>query len=189
MIFDLSKYRISQKGSFFFDTNIWLFIHDPISERDKPNWKKEKEDKYTRFYSQIKKKNDIYVSSHILSEYINTALRNDFNRKRESKGWVDFKKDYRETEDCRKMRNIIKNIVNEKILNRCKKLDENLTKDNLKKALNLLVDENKDFNDLLIAEMIKDKNIMLVTDDLDFKSFQNDYPILTYNRKFFRELS
>jgi len=116
MIFELSKYKINQKDRFFFDTNIWLYIHDPIGERDKPRWKKEKEETYTRFYLQIIKKNDIYFSSLILSEYINTSLRNDFNRKKERKGWDSFKRHYRETEDCKKMRGIIKDIVNKKYL-------------------------------------------------------------------------
>ena len=180
MIIDISKYKSSPKDKFLFDTNVWICILNPMGNREK-----DLQRIYSAFYKNVKN-NDIFFASHIISEYINRALRYDFNQKRKKRGWDsrDFKRKYRESPDHEKTIKSIKSIIKKPLLERCHKLDDKLNKNTLIKIVDFISDKKGDFNDKLTVELVRGQDIKIVTDDFDFKEFSTDIDILTSNKKF-----
>ena len=179
MIIDISKYKPTQQDKFLFDTNVWIYILNPRGDRGK-----DRQRKYSSFYKSVKN-NSIFFSSHIISEYVNRALKDDFDMKREKKGWRYFK-EYRKTKDYKTTIKSIKDSIKKPLLERCQKLDDVLSKDTLIDIINFISDKDMDFNDKLFVEMAKEKKIKIVTHDKDFKEFQSDHgiDILTGNPSF-----
>ena len=121
MIIDISKYKPSSRDKFLFDTNIWIYILNP-----RGGWDENRQREYSAFYKRVKN-NEVFFASHIISEYVNRALRDDFNVKKKSKGWAgsDFKKKYKKTKDYKETLNTIKYTI-KPLLDRCQKLDDTL---------------------------------------------------------------
>ena len=181
MIIDISKYEPKTRDTFLFDTNVWIYILNP-----RGNEEKDRQREYSAFYKRVKN-NEIFFASHIISEYVNWALRDDFNLKKKSKGWDgrDFKKKYRNTKDYKETLKSIKYTIKKPMLERCQKLDDRLSKDQLIGIVEAVsYNLNIDFNDKLSIELVKGQNIKIVTHDLDFKDFGEDVDILTAHKRF-----
>ncbi|MDE2389024.1 MAG: PIN domain-containing protein [Betaproteobacteria bacterium] len=154
------------------DTNVWLFIYGP----QKPGNTKES------IYSGVLAKiltagSKIFIDVLIVSEFINTYARLKWNVMGKPRG--DFKS-FRKSVDFKPIAQDIAADVKQ-ILKHCLRIESGF--DAL--AIIDLLDEyalgKADFNDQVIATLCREKGLILVTDDGDFRD--NEIPIVTANRR------
>ena len=163
-ILDVSNYEPEEHDKFIFDTNIWISIFEPLGNRNQIA-----QDKYSSFFDKILlSKSKIYISSLIISEFVNSVLRIDFNfwKRDKNNPNLDFKRNYRNKDKCKEKSKEIAKTLTRQILSNCICVNDNLKKIGINGILDNL--ENSDFNDLYIAELAKNKKYKIVTDDRDF---------------------
>lgn len=177
-ILDVETYTPTQNDKLFFDANIWIYLFYPVG-----NYKRDIIKKYDGFFKKILEVNtSIFISSLILSEFVNTCVRLEFNdlRRKNPEKYKDFKKDFRITEEYKKLMTDIKLIVG-KILKISKRMDDEFVSIDLEKVF---TDMNKaDFNDKYYQELLRDKNIKVVTNDYDFVKTSKNIVVITANLK------
>lgn len=159
--------------NFFFDNNVWIFLFCPIGNHDK-----NKQKRYSCFLQQImSSKATIWVNGVVLSEFINTSLRLDFNLWKQNANIVspDFKKDYRQTI---RYKSTIQSIISAvtQILKISEKCTDNFNALDLNNIFNNLF--NIDFNDLCYVELCKCTKYKLVTDDHDFDNIKDNITVI-----------
>lgn len=178
MIIDINKHAPSSAEKFFFDANIWLYMHCPLG-----NYKAHITSSYSNFYKKITNaKSEIYISSQVVSEFVNAYLRLDFAfQKRLDSSLVEFKKDYRNSRHYGPAVSLITSTLNNKILPKCHKLDDRFTSVSMADILKNL--QSIDYNDSYLHEQIKGQNIKIITNDFDFQLFKKSCDIVTSNPK------
>lgn len=170
----IKNYKVTSSDCFFFDNNIWMFLFAPIADYKIP-----KQKAYSRFLREIQSAGaTIFISSLILSEYINRCLRISHGQweKRNHYKNTDYKKDYRNTEDFKNALESTKDNVYS-IMSLCVKTPDNfhvIEVDDIFSNVN-----NCDFNDAYFVELCKKGNFKLVTDDKDFLSISEKIEIIT----------
>ncbi len=176
-IIAIDSYQPQEEDKFFFDTNIWMFLYCPMG-----NYKEAIVKKYDGFLKKaIGIKSSIFISSLVLSEFFNAYTRLEFNILK-GKEPLDFKKDFRGTDDYQRLVINIKTIVKTKILKLAKRLNDNFSNINIDELFEDI--EQSDFNDKYYQFLAITENIMIVTDDSDFASTKKTtVPILTANYK------
>lgn len=165
----VKNYIVSPQECFFFDTNIWIFLYGQIS-----NYEKKKQKEYSNLLYQIlSRKSLLFVSSLVLSEFINRSLQIEFRNWKRKTGNVnaDFKTDFRQTSEYSISMAATLSAVKDILSLAARRPDDFNAIDT--DAL-LSYGNDCDFNDAYIAMSCKRGNIILVTDDRDFpKSYPN----------------
>ncbi len=175
MIIDIRLHKPQKEDKFFLDTNIWIFIFCPLAGAREASVTK-----YSRFFKKMIQNNSkMYTSSGIISEFINSYLRMD--HKQNNQDYPDYKRDYRNSSCYTSTFNIVKQIVNNKILPYVIKLDDRFSSLNFDDIINEA--ENTDFNDSLFANMLKSTDISVLTDDFDFYHLRSNNNIYTGNSR------
>lgn len=171
----IKDYEVKSGDIFFFDNNIWMFIFAQIANSNHP-----KQQIYSKFLRDVQSaRASIFVSSLILSEYINRSMRLGFEQWKESTQnfAADYKKDYRNTDDYKETLEVVKSEVKE-IIKLCDKMPDNFNAINEDIVFKNM--DQCDFNDAYYAEMCKIDNLKLVTDDADLKNISTAIDIITY---------
>ncbi len=167
----IKKYNLSLENTFFFDTNVWLYVYGPIAYQD---WKSE------IYSSVLKKMHDlgcpIYTNSMVISEFINSFARMEFKQQSTFMGFKDFRNSSEFLSTAEEIAYNVKKILN--ITFRC---DSDLADLDLINLVNNFETGSYDFNDLIFTEICKNRGMILVTHDGDFKS--SGLEVLTANRK------
>ena len=171
----IDSYEVKTGASFFFDNNVWMFLFAPIA-----NAHKGKQKKYASLFRTIQAMGGtIFISSLVLSEYVNRCLRLAFNQwkedTRQSYG-VEYKKDYRKTEDYRLALEDVKGQVMA-ILKCSERMPDDFNAINIEALLNTMSDG--DYNDSYYAQLCKMKGLKIVTDDHDMFQLPNEVEIIT----------
>ena len=173
-VIKINEYKVNSGDRFFFDNNIWMFLFASIA-----NVSRTKQQIYSRFFADIcTAKATIFISSLILSEYMNSCLRINHKlwEKNENRDGTNYKKDYRITSDFKTALEAIKAEINI-IMSLCRK-----TPDYFDKIEIIDIYQNADtcdFNDAYYIELCKKGNYKLVTDDKDFQSTPYNIEIIT----------
>ncbi|MDR1285423.1 MAG: PIN domain-containing protein [Campylobacteraceae bacterium] len=156
--------NINKDYKIFFDANILIFLFAPsfIST------KKHKQYSYI-FNILLENKNEIYVNSVVISEFINRCLRIDFEKKFPNKSKRNYKKDYRNSNDYKEIFNIILKQLEKFFQLGAIQINDNFSTFNISKECK---NTNLDFNDLIIAKNVLDNNLKLLTDDKDFNNYE-----------------
>ena len=90
-IHDVNTYAINKDDKFFFDTNIWMYMHCSIG-----SYNARLVQDYSDFYQRVKDAGaTILTNTLLISEFVNTYSRLEFNLIRKSDGLSDYKKDFR----------------------------------------------------------------------------------------------
>jgi len=167
---DLSNiYRVNKEDRVFVDTNILIFLFSPSSIIKSQNYQIEK---YSAVFTKlIEKKCILYVNSHVVSEFINRCLRDDFNNNFNINKDKDYKRDYRGSSEYEKTIKIVLKQLR-KFLTKSKHINDNFESFDISKAYEAT--KESDFNDLIIADTVKKNNLKLLTDDNDFKNLGID---------------
>lgn len=163
----ISDYTPKFTDTFFFDTNVWIYLFCPIANN------REREQKaYSKFYKQlIQGDKGIFVNSLVLSEFANRYLRIDFNLwKEDNKQYsADYKRDFVGTDRFMETVEDIKQAI-KIILSKSERMTDNFNSisiDNLFSEFG-----TSDFNDSYYIELARMNNWKIVTHDADF--FKNN---------------
>ena len=170
----IDSYEVKSGESYFFDNNVWMLLFSPIA-----NSKQQSQRKYSRLLSEICSRNGmIFVSSLILSEYVNSNLRLSFNlwKKRSGNIFADYKRDYRPTQEYRDEVAAVESQVKD-ILKIAVRKPDDFNSINIDSILENM--GNSDFNDEYYIRLCELNNLKLVTDDSDMLGTQCNVEIIT----------
>jgi len=161
----------------FFDTNVLLYLFSPVATPS-TKWAV---NAYTAIFGHcLKMQNVLCVDVFVLSEFINTFLRFEYENYLKTKGLnrnqFNFK-NFRSTTEGVQVAQDVEMVVKERILKRFKMVGKLFEESDIS-TISLA---NTDFNDELIVKTCKEHKCVLVTNDADFSGV--DVDILTANNK------
>lgn len=179
----IGSFQFSRQNRFLLDTNIWMYLYGP----NPPN------DPYVQRYSDALKRIldagcRIYINLLIVSEFINAYSRAQWRiQLKQWQGMQDPR--FQQFEDFKKFRNspyfeAIASVISIEVralLNTCECIEHEYSKHEIHSVLNDFATGKFDFNDQLLSEFCRKKELIFVTHDSDFKNV--DIPVLTANKK------
>lgn len=173
-----TKNQIAQlkDRSIFFDANILIYLFVPTGNRFCENG-------YSLIFNLLLKQNNKFVVDFIvLSEFINRAIRIDYDNYLQlnslDKNNLPFKQ-YRNQEDGKEKLQQLYDLVINRILKRFEIVENSIPHEDIVSMLNV---DSLDFNDKAIQNICTKNNFVLLTNDIDYKETSLD--ILTANKKF-----
>ena len=174
----IKDYEVKSGCSYFFDNNVWMLLFAGIAGTHKDRQKK-----YSDLLKDIKNRDgSIFISSLILSEYINRSLRLSFNQWIDIEGRIksetDFKRDYRGTQHYKDSLKVTLLEVND-ILEMSERRPDDFNSINID-SIFYEMSSDSDFNDSYYVELCDKNNMILVTDDTDLLNTQRNISIVTY---------
>lgn len=171
----LSNYTPLATDTFLLDTNVLIKLFYPIGFDDSY---KPYEDYYKKIISS---KCTLILTSIQVSEFINRCIRIQHNLYRqEHPEIIDFKKDYRKTQDYTdNMKGILQ--ILKSIIPKFSIIDDDFSKINFDDIINH--NFSFDFNDAFLMAFAQLHNFIVLTDDRDFANYTSSTKIVTNNRK------
>lgn len=168
-------YTVSPMDAFLFDTNVWFLIYGPVAAS---------EQRKQRAYScllqdAVNRGACIFITSLIVSEYINAVLRLGFKQWMRSTGNfnADYKRDFRPTQSYKIcLQDAIDQI--EDILKVAKRHPDDFNSIDFSKILDQM-DENCDFNDSYYVTQCGRMPMKLVSDDADMQKIGGGITVIT----------
>jgi hypothetical protein len=172
-ISDIKKYTFSEQDHLLLDANIWMSIYGPIAKKD---WRTSV---YSAALKEIRKNNcEIFIDVLILSEFINAFSRIEFKQLNPINKPKEFK-DFRNSSQFKPYAQEI-SINARKIIKICRRCDSVFEYMDLPSLLAQYEGGESDFNDQILVEICKSKDLTLITHNADFKA--EDINILTANK-------
>lgn len=175
-ILPIDKYK-PKSDNFFLDANIWLYLFCPLG-----GYNAKVIGKYDNFLKHaLQTRSRIYVSSLVISEFINAYIRLEFKllQKEYPHKYKDFKRDFRNTARYSTQMNDISNIVKNKILKNTERIDDEFATINIDALFDSI--GTSDFNDKYYVSLCTRKDMKIVTNDGDFLKIKTHVDILTAN--------
>lgn len=172
---DIETFNPNRNQILLFDTNILIKLLYPIDFSGSV-------EKYAVLFEKIKKaKAKLIISSVQVSEFINRCIRIQYKLYQKTNGEnIDFKKDYRNTDDYRINMKAILDIIKNDVVSNFEFIDDGFSK--MQHENIFVYGFSYDFNDSLLVEIAEQRNAIIVTDDLDFANYKLSVPIVTGNR-------
>ncbi len=173
---DITSHRFTSADSVLFDTNIWLYLYGPASaSRRREN----------RIYSKALRDMrtagaDIYLAPVVLSEFVNAFARIEHGVARSTSREVEGFKSWRDSEAFEPVAQEIAHNATQ-ILKVSRRSQWAFEATDVGSMLVQFAQGCTDFNDLILADVCKQHDLILVTHDDDFQSA--GIPILTANRR------
>lgn len=176
-IYNLESYSFSSGEQVLVDANIWIYLFPAPSD---PNQRFGKQ--YSSAFSAlIKSKAEPILDPMILSEYLNRYCRIEWEGNYKSK-YPKFK-DFRNSSDFSVVALSVKTYASE-ILDCCKIHSIPANEIDLVHALADFTNGDIDFNDAVLVDICKKRNLKLMTNDGDFQ--KGGIEILTINPRLLR---
>lgn len=172
----LESFKPKQTDNILLDTNILLALFYSLDFESTGS-------KYeTLFENLIKEKSRLLISSIQISEFINRCIRFQFKLYQNAikNNSLEFKKDYRSTDDYRKKMNAILDIIKTDISGNFTFIDDGFSQMCHQKIF--IYGFSYDFNDSLLVEIARQHKAILVTEDADYANYGNDFQIVTSNK-------
>lgn len=173
----LRNYNVSPSDSFFFDTNVWLHIYGPMAGS-----RKGKQKVYSQLLKDVISRDAmIFISSIVLSEYINVILRIGFKEWKETSNMpsADYKRDYRPTEHYAETledaRTQIEEILSIKQVQKRPDDFHTISINTLLKRMNSVCD----YNDAYFVWCCEKNSLIFVSDDSDIARLDSKVSLLT----------
>lgn len=134
------------------------------------------------FQNLISQKSQLLISSVQISEFINKCIRIQYKLYQSSTNTntLEFKKDYRNTDDYREKMKAILDIIKSDIIPNFTFIDDGFSDMSTENIF--LYGFSYDFNDALLVEIVRANHAILVTNDSDFANYNLDFDIVTSNR-------
>ncbi|MBC6420762.1 MAG: PIN domain-containing protein [Hormoscilla sp. SP12CHS1] len=171
-VYRINDYQFSATNSVLFDANVWLYIYGPTGNRDQ-----RLQSTYTLALRRIRSvRGRIFLDVLVLSEFINAFIYNELPQVRKPANFKTFR-------DSDRFKPVAAKIARkaDKILDKCELTESGLTSVNLRGMVREYAAGEYDFNDQMLAELCKAKELILVTHDTDFSG--DNLTILTANRR------
>jgi len=170
-VHSIESYDFPEDKSYFFDTNIWLYIYGSIG------WPDQRPDVYSGALKKIRDSKDtIYINCMIISEFINAFSRIEFKQQSEFTRFKEFRSSLSYRAIAQDLAYNVKKILKSTLA-----CDPEMQAINLPEVMDLFEQGKYDFNDLLFAQICRAKGMIFVTHDKDFSELEVD--ILTANEK------
>lgn len=146
---------------FFLDANVWLSIYGPVVRRSR------RSAVYSSALVSIRSAGcPIFLDVLVISEFINAFAR--MEHKQSALQNLAFK-EFRKATDFKPIaKDIAQNA--KRILNQCQRCKTGFTTADIDALMVEFELGDSDFNDQMIAEICREEELQLVTDDGDFKS-------------------
>lgn len=174
-VYRIESYTFSNADALLFDANIWLYIYGPQGDLH-PGFKTI----YTLALRQIRgAKIPIYIDVLVLSEFINAYARFFYNKLPQATKPAEFKI-FRSSAEFKPIAQRIAKF-SRRILAKCDRIESNFESVDMGALLGDYAAGDADFNDRMLAQLCRARNLKLVTHDADFKA--SDVTILTANPK------
>lgn len=125
----------------------------------------------------------LLITSIQVSEFINRCIRFQFELYKKSQNGgqnIEFKRDYRNTDDYHNCMKAILDIVKTDIFLNFAVMDDSFSK--MDPEMLFQYGFSYDFNDSVLIEFAQLKNAILVTDDRDFGNYISNVQIVTANK-------
>jgi len=175
--YDLADYSFSSGEQILVDTNVWLYLF-PAPGNSQNNYAQQ----YSMAFAQlVSAKAQPILDPIILSEYLNRYTRIEWEGK--YKALFSTYKDFRNSSDFSAVA-LTAEIFAKKILNFCMVHSIPANELDLSQILTDFLAGNIDFNDALLVNICKKRNLKLMTNDGDFQYGGID--VLTTNPKLLR---
>lgn len=186
IISSLEESYTNQEDKYFFDTNIWIYIHyATINAQNRQNQKKQQV--YSEKYKAIiEVGGSIFIHNTTIMEIIQVILGDHFKRFKIKHKFcdADYKKDFRSTKDFFIAKDKAFRII-EEILKDCSLINLNLDKG--EEVLNLVEifkeSQESDINDIIYLEACYQNDLTFVSDDIDCFDYKKEVTVLTANEK------
>ena len=175
--YDLSSYSFSSDEQILVDTNVWLYLFpaptDP-SNRFATQYS-------TAFSSLVSAKAQPVLDPMVLSEYLNRYIRIEWQGNYKSR-YPKFK-DFRNSSDFLSVSSAAETFA-KRILNFCQIHSIPANELDLNQVLTEFSTGGVDFNDALLVDICKKRNLKLMTNDGDFQD--GGIEVLTTNPRLLR---
>jgi len=161
-----SLYKVDKNTKVLIDTNVLIFVFYPI------NSNKNKVDHYSMSLEKLRENNSqIFISSIVISEFINRWLRLDFEKNFQNDDKTKkFKKDYRVSDTYKKTIKLILKTIKKIYKNyNIKNIDDCYSSFDIEKRYK---DNYIDFNDLILIHIAEKYNLKILTDDNDINKIK-----------------
>ncbi|WP_420576741.1 type II toxin-antitoxin system VapC family toxin [Ekhidna sp.] len=174
-VYQVGDYNPRFNESFFFDTNIWIYLHCPIASHNQAAQRA-----YSAFYKKIISGNfGLFVNSLVLSEYANAYLRIDFTlwKNEEGRHGASYKQDFVGTDRFNETVEDVKDELRV-ILKSTERMTDNFNAIDLDHVFTEF--GRADFNDAYYLELAQMNDWKIVTHDRDlFEDNEMDVDIIT----------
>ena len=177
-VYRIDSYRFSSTDVLLFDANIWLYLYSPQGERY-PQIRNAYNVAFRRIRSA---KSLLFVDVLVLSEFINAYSRFVYNNLPSATKPENFKA-FRNSADFKPLAEEIAKY-SRRIVEKSERTESGFESADLRAILSDYAGGEKDFNDQILAELCRAKNLKLVTHDADFKG--ENLTILTANPQLLR---
>lgn len=173
----VASYQPQRDDVFLFDTNILIYLFYPVMNTFPTQ-------AYLSLYQKaLKAKSTLLLPAIQLSEFINRCIRFQFSLYQQncsSSEVLDFKHDYRGTQDYQDSMNGILDIIKNDIFPDFKLIDDDFHAMNPDSLLKYGF--SYDFNDAFLVQIANNNNASIVTHDYDFGNYKTVRPIITDHR-------
>lgn len=160
--------QLTGKG-IFFDANVLIYLFWPTGQHFY-------EQNYAQVFGKLlKQKNSLFVDILVISEVINRVLRIEYNKLNMVKDKIDFKT-FRNSQEGKEVISDSYLIVKDNILSNFNVIEKSFSKRDIE---DMLIVDQLDFVDKAIVTVCSENNLVLLTNDRDFKNSGLD--ILTGN--------
>ena len=172
----IQRVTVSPTDSYFFDTNVWMYIFAPLA-----NAKKIKQRGYSAFLGEIiSRKATIWINSLVVAEYVNAVLRLEFKQwmKQHQYHNADFKHDFKPTVEYQSALEAIKLQVAD-IMKITKKRSDDFHIIDIDRILTSM-GSVLDYGDSIFVDTCTNNQLILVTDDSDIVGLDLPIKVLTF---------
>lgn len=160
----------------FLDTNVLIYLFG-YGTPTKPNW----EDQYARLYTNLNRQgNQFVVDFVVIAEFVNFAIRFEHNNYLINNGLTNQDLSYKDYRNSTEGKDALKDIyltVTDDILATFEVVERSFSKSDLLMMCHI---DSLDFLDKAIVEICKENDLILLTNDKDYKYSPID--ILSCNR-------
>ena len=161
--YDLSSYSFKSEDRILVDTNIWLYLF-PAPGNPHQRYAQQYS---TGFANLVSAQAQPILDPMVLSEYLNRYIRIEWAGN--YKGTYPRFKDFRNSSDFSEVASSAKTFA-KKILNFCQVHSIPASELDLSLALADFSSGNVDFNDAILVDICKKRNLKLMTNDGDFQN-------------------
>lgn len=172
-IIKVNQHNPNQSFGYLFDTNVWLYIYGPVAGSNT-----NKQRIYSKLLNSIlERKAVIFITSLVLSEYINRVLRIGFQQWKNNGNYnADYKRDYRGTDDYKE--NLADAIAQvEEILKITQRRPDDFNAMDIN-AILAEMSQSSDYNDSYIVKCCENANIKFVSDDRDIININSTITVI-----------
>lgn len=172
---EISTHAFNPADHLLLDTNIWLAVYGPAAKLN---------DRRTVVYSKalsdmLTATSHIFIDVLILSEYVNRYARLRHNILKGAPGVSHDFKQFRKSADFKPVALDIAGDVRQ-ILKHCDRIESGFAALDITRLVDEFEHGDSDVNDLVLAELCRNRNLKLVTHDGDFKD--RGLTVLTANQ-------